>query len=134
MPYPFSFSKIITFQPRYVFVNKTCITLYVIQSECEEKGLFKVYPLETSIFHWTDSMKSCEVSVKLENFEFSGTFKINTIGEINLRLRSSIDHECMILNVEINEENNAFYIIMSDISYAPPYRIENMTKTTFKIS
>ncbi len=90
--------------------------------------------METSIFHWTDSKKSCEVSVKLENYEYSGTFKINSIGEINLRLRSSIDHECLILNVEINEENNAFYIIVSDISYAPPYRIENMTKTTFKIS
>jgi hypothetical protein len=51
-----------------------------------------------------------------------------------LRLRSSIDHECLILNVQINEENNAFFIVISDMSYAPPYRIENMTKTTFKIS
>ncbi len=110
------------------------MTLYVIQSGCEEKGQFKVYPMETSIFHWTDSKKTCDVNVKLENYEFSGNFKINQIGEINLRLRSSIEHECLILNVQINEENNAFFIVISDMSYAPPYRIENMTKTTFKIS
>ena len=90
--------------------------------------------METSIFHWTDSKKSFEVSIRLENYEYSGTFKINTIGEIILRLRSSIDHECMILNIEINEESNTFYIMINDISFAPPYRIENMTKTTFKIS
>jgi hypothetical protein len=51
-----------------------------------------------------------------------------------LRLRSSEDHECLILNIAISEVNNVFYIVASDISYSPPYRIENMTKTTFKIS
>lgn len=57
LPYPFSFSKMITFQPKYVLVNKTYLTLYVIQSECEEKGQFKVFPHETSTFHWTDCTK-----------------------------------------------------------------------------
>lgn len=92
-----------------------------------------MFPLETSVFHWTDSQKKFEVSLRLEGYEYSGNFKIDSIGEINLRLRSSIDHECMILNVSINEENNSFYIVVSDVSYAPPYRIENLTKTTFKI-
>jgi hypothetical protein len=95
--------------------------------------LFKVFPLETSVFHWTDSLKKFEVSLKLEGYEYSGNFKIDSIGEVNLRLRSSIDYECMILNVSINEENNSFFIVVSDVSYAPPYRIENLTKTTFKI-
>lgn len=53
------------------------MTLYIIQSGCEEKGQFKVYPFETSLFHWTDSKKNCVVSVKLEGYEFSGSFKIN---------------------------------------------------------
>ena len=134
LPYPFSFSKIITFLPKYIFVNKTYLNLYVIQSECEEKGLFKIYPMETSIFHWTDSNKLFEVNVKVEGYEFSGNMIIGQIGETYLRLRSSIDHESLILNVSISEENNVFYIMISDVSYAPPYRIENMTKTTFKIS
>jgi|LauGreDrversion4_2_1035121.scaffolds.fasta_scaffold04010_2 hypothetical protein len=51
-----------------------------------------------------------------------------------MRLRSTLDNECMILNAQINEENNTFFMVISDMSYAPPYRIENMTKTTFKIS
>jgi SHR-binding domain of vacuolar-sorting associated protein 13 len=133
LPYPFSFSKVITFQPKYVFVNKTFLTLYVIQSDCEERGQFKIFPQETSIFHWTDSMKRFEVSVRLEGYEFSGNFKIDSIGEMNLRLRSTLDHDNLILNVSINEENNSFYIVVSDVSYAPPYRIENMTKATIKV-
>ena len=42
---------------KYNFVNKTYLNLYIIQSECEEKSLFKIYPMDTSIFHWTDSNK-----------------------------------------------------------------------------
>jgi len=95
--------------------------------------LFKVYPYETSVFHWTDSKQEKTVNFRLEDFEFSGQFNIDTIGETTIRLRSSLDNENMIINVSINEENNSYFIIFSDISYAPPYRIENLTKTTFKI-
>ena len=96
--------------------------------------LFKVFPFETSIFHWTDSSKATKVSIKLEGYEYCGNFQIDSIGELVIRLRSSSDNETLILNVSINEENNCFQIIVSDISFAPPYRIENLTKTTFKIS
>ena len=89
--------------------------------------------METSIFHWTDKTKEHEVSVKLENYEYSGNFKIDSIGDITLRLRSFQETECFILNISINEDNNSFFIVLSDVSYAPPYRIENLTKTTFKI-
>ena len=91
--------------------------------------------METSIFHWTDCKKEqFEVSVRLEGYEYSGSFKIENIGETILRLRSRFDEEPLILNISINEENNSFYIVVSDMSYAPPYRVENLTKTTFKIS
>jgi hypothetical protein len=55
LPSPFNLSKILEFKPRYVIVNKTYETLFIIQAGCEEKGLLKVYPNETSSFHWTDS-------------------------------------------------------------------------------
>ena len=42
-------------------------------------------------------------------------------------------NENMILNVSISEETNSFYIVFSDLSYSPPYRIENLTKSKFKI-
>ena len=91
--------------------------------------------METSIFHWTDSTHKFEVSLKLEGYEYSGNFKIDAIGELSLRLRSSYDNDStLILNLSINEDNNSFYILISDMSYAPPYRIENLTKTTFKVS
>eukprot|EP00347_Sterkiella_histriomuscorum_P015009 403358661 len=134
LPYPFSFSKLITFNPKYTIINKTYFTLYVIQSECEENGIFKIFPQETSVFHWTDSQKENYVSVKLEDYEYSGKFKIDVIGEFNIRLKSTFDNECMIINLLINEENNQFFIVVSDISFAPPYRIENLTKTTFKVA
>jgi hypothetical protein len=86
------------------------------------------------VFHWTDSNKRQEICVRLEEYEYSGNFTIDSIGEANVRLRSSWEHEPVILNVSISEESNSLYIIFSDMSYAPPYRIENMTKTSFKIS
>lgn len=39
----------------------------------------------------------------------------------------------MILNISISEETNSFYIVFSDVSFAPPYRLENLTKTRFKV-
>jgi hypothetical protein len=57
LPYPFSVSRLVVFQPKYVMVNKTFIPLYIVQAECEEVGIFKVVPQETSVFHWTDSSK-----------------------------------------------------------------------------
>lgn len=71
----------------------------------------------------------------MEDFEYSGNFKIDSIGDINLRLKSSFDKECMILNASISEEStNTLYIVFSDVSYSPPYRVENLTKNSFKIA
>ena len=134
LPNPFSFSKIIEFKPRYMIINKTHKTLQIIQAECEEQGLFKAYPFETSNFHWTDGMKPQEINVKFDDHEYSGNIRIDGIGEINLRLRGSYDNDSIILNVSITEERNSLYIIFNDVSFAPPYRIENLTKTSFKIS
>jgi len=133
LPNPFSFSKIIEFKPRYMVVNKTYQTIQIIQAECEEKGVFKAYPFETSVFHWTDSTKPQEINVKFSEHEYSGNIRIDGIGEINLRLRGSFDNESIILSVSITEERNTLFIIINDVSYAPPYRIENLTKTSFKI-
>lgn len=59
--------------------------------------------------------------------------RIDGIGEINLRLKNNQGKDNIILNVSISEETNSFYIVFSDVSYAPPYRIENLTKTRFKV-
>ena len=133
LPSPFNFSKIIEFKPRYMVVNKTYETIQLFQAECEENGVFKCYPQESSVFHWTDSTKPLFINIKVENHELSGNIKIGGIGEIIVRLRGQYESESMILNISIQEERNTLFIIFNDVSYAPPYRIENMTKTSFKI-
>jgi len=85
------------------------------------------------VFHWTDSTKLLEICVKIDDHEFSGNMRIDGIGEINLRLKNTQGKDNIILNVSISEETNSFYIVFSDVSYAPPYRIENLTKTRFKV-
>lgn len=50
-----------------------------------------------------------------------------------IRVRGTYDNESIIINVSITEDRNTLYVIFSDVSYAPPYRIENLTKTSFKI-
>ena len=49
--------------------------------------MFKAYPGETSVFHWTDSLRPQEINVKFEEHEYSGNIRIDGIGEINIRLR-----------------------------------------------
>ena len=134
LPQPFSFSKLVCFQPRYLMVNRTFHTLYVVQSECEEHGKFKIFPQETSVFHWTDAEKRLEVCVTLEEHEYSGNLRIDGIGEFNLRLKSIQEQDSTILNVSISEESNSLIIVFTDISYAPPYRLENLTKIRFKVA
>ena len=115
-------------------VNRTFYTVQVVQSMCEELGTFKMFPQETSVFHWTDAQKPLEICVKLDDHEFSGNLRIDGIGDFNLRLKNRYERDNTILNVSISEENNSFYIVFTDVSYAPPYRVENLTKTRFKIS
>jgi len=104
-----------------------------VQSQCEELGTFKIFPQETSTFHWTDASKPLEISVKLDDHEYSGSLRIDGIGDINLRLKNTQERDSTILNVSISEETNSLYIVFTDVSYAPPYRIENQTKTRFKV-
>jgi tricorn protease-like protein len=76
-----------------------------------------------------------EVAVKLEGYEYSGCFRLDSLGEFTIRLRSAHDTtDSLILNVAVNEENNTYRVVLSDTSHSPPYRLENLTKTTFKIS
>lgn len=124
----------ITFQPKYTIINKTSLSLFIIQAHCEERGLFKIFPYESTVFHWTDSLKPQEVSLKLEGYEFSGNLKLDTIGELLIRLKSTTMAENVILSVQINEDNNCYQISICDSSFSPPYCIENLTKTTFKLA
>ena len=114
-------------------VNRTFENVYVVQAQCEELGSFKIFPQETSIFHWTDASKPLQIAVRLDGHEFSGNLRVDGIGEVNLRLKSLQDRESTILNVSISEEANSFFIAFTDVSFAPPYRIENQTKTRFKV-
>ena len=73
------------------------------------------------------------VSVRFEEHEYSGNIRIDGIGEITLRLRGQYENQSIILSVSITEERNTLFIMFTDMSYAPPYRIENLTKASFKI-
>ena len=86
------------------------------------------------MFHWTDGASPLEISVKLDEHEYSGNLRIDGIGEYNLRLKNTQERDSTILNVSISEEANSFYIVFTDVSYAPPYRLENLTKTRFKVA
>jgi hypothetical protein len=116
-----------------MMVNKTYQTVCIAQSGCEELGTFKIFSQETSVFHWTDKSKSLEVNVTLNDHEYSGNFRIDGIGELYIRLKNSREGDSSILNVSISEEQNSFFIVISDVSDAPPYRIENQTKTRFRV-
>ena len=96
--------------------------------------MFKVYPCETSSFHWTDHSKPKEINVKFQDHEYSGAIRIDSIGEMVVRLRGQFDNESIILSISITEEQRTLFIVFTDVSYAPPYRIENMTKTSFNLS
>jgi len=59
--------------------------------------LFKIYPLETTNFHWTDCNKPKEINFRFDDYEYSGNFKIDSIGEMSIRLRATYDNESVII-------------------------------------
>ena len=56
------------------------------------------------MFHWTDNSKPLEVNVRLNDHEYSGSFRIDEIGELYVRLKNSLEGENSILNISISEE------------------------------
>ena len=63
-----------------------------------------MFPQETSVFHWTNADKPLEISVKLDEHEYSGNLRIDGIGEYNVRLKSTLERDSTILNVSISEQ------------------------------
>lgn len=71
--------------------------------------------------------------MKMGDYEYSGPFEIDSIGEVTLRLNSTFEPEPLIVQVSITEQKGSLFVIVSDISHSPPYRIENLTKSCFLV-
>ena len=63
--------------------------MYIIQSDCELKGVFKILPYEKSIFHFTDHTKTKDICVWYEEYDYSGPISLTNIDtgtDIQIRL------------------------------------------------
>lgn len=134
---PFSRTKVIRFTPRYVLVNKMPTALLISQFEpnLDLNGVCRLMPNERSAFHWSDSEKSRAVCIRLEphGWQWSGQFYIEGPEDFVVRIRNTYTHEEVLTHITITLEESTLHILFHDISYNPPYRIENLSMETISI-
>lgn len=109
----------------------------------EKKGsstpLFSLQSMERLPWHWPIMDYPKELCIKLENSQWSGGFVLDQLGEFAVKVPlpeaqdSSVPY--YLARVEIKLEGCTFYIVISSENRTfPPYRIENMTRSTLLIS
>jgi hypothetical protein len=89
------------------------------------------------VFHWNNTSKKKEIRIRYDEYNVSGTtnfiinigpFKIDNVGEINIKLKNVAENLIIIIKASITEIGSTYLIEFFDEAFRPPYRLENMTK------
>jgi len=134
---PFTRTRLIKFTPRFIIVNKLGCVALVTQWEptIEQQGVCRLLPNEKSKFHWPDAFRERAICVKFEEegWHWSGKFFIDEPDDFVLRVKNSYSHQEVLVHVTITLEDSTLHVILQDTSFAPPYRIENLSMETIKL-
>ncbi|CAG9462005.1 unnamed protein product [Pedinophyceae sp. YPF-701] len=136
-PKPYDQVKVVTFTPRFFMVNTTNETIHVRQRGCEGRPLV-LHPKHETPFHWPDGFGKMAIEVKLDgelqNWAWSGCFRIDQPSDFGVRLRDLSSHEVHILHVVISPVQGSLQVSFISSKNRPvPYRVENRCrKTTIK--
>lgn len=75
LPYPYSKTTLVTFVPKYKMYNKCKSPIFIYQSGCDQSMC--LYPTESNIFNWTDSIKKKQIRIRYDQYTTSGKFNCN---------------------------------------------------------
>ena len=126
-------TKAITFQPRFILMNKMDKNLYYRQVKSSEAYLL---PPDKSVpFHWIRKDLPCEICITYSaDHTWSSSFPIDNIGEFfsKFKIKSGVGATYLI-RVEIQLHQATFFIVFKpQPEDVPPYRIDN--QTTFPLN
>ncbi|KAF1783297.1 Vacuolar protein sorting-associated protein 13, C-terminal [Phytophthora cactorum] len=132
----------LTLSPRYFVQNRLNQKLYIQSFASHDNDPQKV----DDMFHKRsveDKGESVEQSQRYVSFSFSedwGTdgdkknwsfaIPINTAGDLYLQVYSSVRQRYLICQASVQVVDMYVYVVLTDVSCAPPYRIENYTPFT----
>ena len=117
-------STTMVFSPKYQLVNQSSQSLLL--QGLSSSDMKRLKPCETSVFVGSDT--TCRVTLDSKNeYAISGSFRINRVGTIPLRIRHLTNtFEMRLISVKITRDSNGtFQITFSD---------EDETLPTFRIS
>jgi len=134
-------TKVITFRPRYIIVNRTNREIYYTQVGSNFAHLLK--HKQSLPFHWLNRDETQKLSITLSpHHTWSGGFAIDEIGEFAIKIRSK---SCLdvtesentaelnygstyLARVEIQLHAATFFVILKkQADRVPPYQLENYT-------
>ena len=128
-------TKIITFRPRFIIVNRTDRNLYYRQVKTDFGML--ISPGKCIPFHWLNKDKPSELCITFSpQHTWSNGFRIDDISEFAIKIKrkgeKANDCSSYLLRVEIQVQQATFFVILKPEAVdVPPYRIENETKLDF---
>ncbi|KDO15955.1 hypothetical protein SPRG_18495, partial [Saprolegnia parasitica CBS 223.65] len=148
-------TKIITFVPRYMVLNKTPYALLLCPSTLlKEKDLTRLPTLDASstpppnlvgsrqyepkrdsfsTFHWSTMSDPTDPCVRVRpadasGWKWSGKFSLHDVGETALNAVNRVTGEIHIVRVQIRVyRGTQIYVVFSHESSAPLYRIVNLS-------
>ncbi|KAI8561923.1 hypothetical protein RHMOL_Rhmol04G0379800 [Rhododendron molle] len=119
-------TKVVHFQPHTLFLNRVGCRLYLQQ--CDTQTLEWIHPTDPpKHFRWQSSTKVELLKVRLDGYEWSTPFSIETEGMMCVRLKNETRSEQIHLRVEVRSatKNSHYEVIFLPNSLSSPYRIEN---------
>ena len=146
-------TKVITFRPRYILVNRTSRDIYYKQENTDFCHLLKTK--QNLPFHWLDRSKPLLLAITLsKSHKWTGGFQIDEIGEFAIKIRSNEENKkenenhdeksslssssssnlslnpnsIYLARIEIQLQKATFFIIFKkQANKVPPYQLENYT-------
>ncbi|XP_071939359.1 uncharacterized protein [Coffea arabica] len=118
-------TKVVHFQPHTLFINR--VGCSVCLQQCDTQSTEWIHPSDTpKCFGW-HSTKVELLKLRLDGYEWSAPFSVNTEGMMSIHLRSETGTEQMPLRVEVRSgmKGSRYEAIFRPNFFSSPYRIEN---------
>eukprot|EP00742_Colponemidia_sp_Colp-10_P011678 GILJ01013009.1.p1 GENE.GILJ01013009.1~~GILJ01013009.1.p1 ORF type:complete len:1942 (-),score=279.50 GILJ01013009.1:31-5289(-) len=127
-------TKLVTFAPRFVLVNRLQRTVQVKQVRSHARDEIILTPNQKRVFHWPDQSQPQLLCFRLEEYgwDWSGEFPIQDIGEFAIRLCNSHSRQEQLTRVELKLEKATVFVIFRE-QQTHPYRIENLSLEKLRV-
>ncbi|XP_073012998.1 uncharacterized protein [Typha latifolia] len=119
-------TKVVHFLPHTLFINR--IARSIILSQCKSETEETLHPADyPKLFKWQSSVRNELLKLRLDGYEWSMPFSIESDGVICVGLNSDTGDSRMFIRVEVSggTKSSCYEVLFQLASCSSPYRIEN---------